>query len=553
MDSIAPLFAIGGWTLLSDVLVVLSAAFLLGAVLERLGFNALLGYLLAGVLLGPNATGVVTDPRAVEVLAELGVGLLLFSIGLEFSWGRLMATGRRVLWAGVLQVLLTLLLIAGVVMLSGMGLSIGLVIGSSLALSSTASVLRLLISRSELDTVHGRSALGILLVQDISVIPLVLLVDTVTTGGTAMEVVLQLGKTLGFVALLVGGFWVVALKLVPKLLLTRTLSGNRELALLLAAVTGLGSIALAHAVGLSPAVGAFVAGMLLAESDFATQVRADVGGLRTLLVTIFFVSIGMLADPAWIGVHLPMVVGYVVLLIAVKSLLIAAILAAFRIPLRSAIATGLCLAQGGEFAFVLAGQAYPKLIDDDLFQLITAVCVTTLFLTPPLVIGAPRAAQAIVGVLRKVGVVKGLPTAEPDEPLHTDGHVIVVGLGPAATEVVRQLRAAERDVTVVELGGGAVPRGRALGAQVLVGDATYPEVLQHAHVEQAASIVVTVPDAATAALSIRVARSLAPDIRIVARARYSRAKPDLEAAGADVVVDEEHSVGRTLAEVCTTC
>jgi len=537
-----------GWSLLANVLAVLAAAFVLGAVLQRVGFNALLGYLLAGVLLGPHATGVVSDARAVEVLAELGVGLLLFSIGLEFSWSRLLATGRRALAAGGLQVAATVAVIAFVARAAGASWRVSIVIGAALALSSTASVLRVLASRRALDAVYGRFSLGILLVQDVAVVPLVLLVDTLSFEGAMSDVFLRLGKTLGYAVALCAAFWIIAIKIVPRLLFTRTLSGNRELALLLAAVTGIGSTVAAHAVGLSPAVGAFVAGMLLAESAYSTQVRADVGGLRTLLVTIFFVSVGMLADPAWIAANLALMGGVVALIVLGKAVLIFVLLALLRVPGRHSVAAGLCLAQAGEFAFVLAGQAHPSVIDDEVLQLVAASSVATLFLTPLLVIGAPAIADRLVSLVRRRTAAAD---EEPDTPA-LEGHVIVVGLGPAGTEVVRRAREMGREVVVVELSGGALDRARMLGAQAILGDATYPEVLEHAHLESASVLVVTVPDDAAAVIVVASARRMAPDVRVLARARYSRSAEDLERAGAHEVMDEEHAVGRDLAELLGT-
>jgi len=534
-----------GWSLLANVLAVLAAALVLGAVLQRVGFNALLGYLLAGVLLGPHATGVVSDARAVEVLAELGVGLLLFSIGLEFSWSRLLATGRRALAAGGLQVAATVAVIAFVARAAGASWRVSIVIGAALALSSTASVLRVLASRRALDAVYGRFSLGILLVQDVAVVPLVLLVDTLSFEGAMSDVFLRLGKTLGYAVALCAAFWIIAIKIVPRLLFTRTLSGNRELALLLAAVTGIGSTVAAHAVGLSPAVGAFVAGMLLAESAYSTQVRADVGGLRTLLVTIFFVSVGMLADPAWIAANLALMGGVVALIVLGKAVLIFVLLALLRVPGRHSVAAGLCLAQAGEFAFVLAGQAHPSVIDDEVLQLVAASSVATLFLTPLLVIGAPAIADRLVSLVRRRTAAAD---EEPDTPA-LEGHVIVVGLGPAGTEVVRRAREMGREVVVVELSGGALDRARMLGAQAILGDATYPEVLEHAHLESASVLVVTVPDDAAAVIVVASARRMAPDVRVLARARYSRSAEDLERAGAHEVMDEEHAVGRDLAEL----
>ena len=266
------------WTALLDVLILLLAAMLLGSLCERLKQSALLGYLLAGTLLGPNALDWMPNHTAVATIAELGVALLLFTIGLEFSWRRLRSIGPIALGGGTVQVLLTGGLTAGVCLALGLGGRPALAVGAMIALSGTDSVLRLLVSRAEIDGVHGRHALGILLLQDIAVVPLVLVVTAL--GGEDSSSVAQIGYGIGravvVAAVLVGALFLLLNYLVPLLLNTEQAARNRDLPILLAIVTGVGTAWVSHTLGLSPVLGAFIAGLLLAESPFATQIRADI-------------------------------------------------------------------------------------------------------------------------------------------------------------------------------------------------------------------------------------------------------------------------------------
>ncbi|MBI3092451.1 MAG: cation:proton antiporter [Candidatus Tectomicrobia bacterium] len=362
------------WTYLTDYLVVLAAALLLGVVFERLRQNAILGYLLAGMLLGPRALNLVHGEEVVRGLAELGVALLLFAIGLEFSLRRLLRLGRIGLGGGTLQLLLTGGAAAAVGWAVGMAPTPTIAVAAMVSLSSTACVLRVLLDRAEIDSVHGRGALGILLLQDVAVVPLVLLISILGGATSAAGVPAVVGRALLLIVGLAGAFYLTSTYLLPRLFGTTVLSRNRELLILLAAILALGSAWAAHRLGLSPAVGAFFAGVLLAESPFALQIRADVGALRTLFATLFFASLGMVAHPGWLLEHWRLVAGLAGAIVVGKALLAAGVAVLLRYPLRHAMAMGLCLAQVGEFSFVMAEEAVERgVIADDTFLLFVSV------------------------------------------------------------------------------------------------------------------------------------------------------------------------------------
>ncbi|MFT5466206.1 MAG: CPA2 family monovalent cation:H+ antiporter-2 [Verrucomicrobiales bacterium] len=540
------------WAILLQIVALLGVALLLGVVFERLKQSAILGYLLAGTILGPFALDFVRADSGVPIVAELGVSLLLFAIGLEFSLKRLMRLGAMAVGGGSLQVVLTLLAGAGIAVLTGFEIRTALAIGAIVALSSTACVLRILTDRTQLDSVHGRSALGVLLLQDVAVVPLVLLVTMLGGAGSAFDMALGLGKALGLIVVLLAAFWWISNQFLPRLLKEINISRDRELLILLAAVLALGSACAAHALDLSPALGAFIAGMLLAESPFATQVRADVGAMRALFVTLFFTSVGMLGDPQWILENALLVLGVVVLIILGKSILITLLALIFKRTLAHAIATGIALAQVGEFGVVIAGiAASSQLIDESLLKLLVSSTLISLFLTPFLVRSALPIGESIERLAFRLGIWRHehqkskSAAAEHHEP--TKDHVIVAGFGPAGRQAGEELLRDRQAAIVLDLRPPNVELARTMGLDAALGDATNPDVLIHHGIEHAKALVISIPDHNSIVRVVQTVRHLAPTVQIIARARYHAFVPDLELAGATVVVDEEALVGRRLA------
>jgi len=537
----------GVWEAVFQLFALLAAALVIGMLFERFGQSAILGYLIAGMVLGPQVLGVVSKDSGVPVIAELGVSLLLFTIGLEFSARRLLRLGPVAGLGGSLQVVATLFLSTGLAMLFGQDLKAALCIGSAVALSSTACVLRLLTDRSEIDSVHGRTALGILLLQDIAVVPLVLFVTMLAGGGGPSEMILGLGKAVGLIVAMVAGFRILAGWVIPSVMKQLSLSRDRELLVLLAVVLATGSALAAHALELSPALGAFIAGMMLAESPFSTQIRADVGGLRILFVTLFFASVGMLGDPVWIAGNFPAVIGLTVLIIAGKGLVVALVARAFRLPARYALATGLALAQVGEFGVVIAGIAKSGgVLEDEPFRLLVSATLLALFATPLLVRIARPAGRKLEDWLmrsRKAATDREAVT----NPSADSRLVFIIGFGPAGQRVATDLDQMENlSCLVIDLRPANIDLAKSMGLHAVLGDATHLEFLIHHGIEQADAAIITVPDHRTVVRLVGSIRQLGDDIAIVARARYHAFTDEVIEAGATVTVDEEQVTGRRL-------
>ncbi len=537
------------WSALTEILILLAAALVLGALFERLRQSAILGYLLAGLLLGPGALNWVHGDEFVRDFAELGVSLLLFVIGLEFSLRRLLKIGAVGLGGGTLQVVITCLLGAGAAYQLGVGGPEALAIGAIVSLSSTACVLRVLADRAEMDSMTGRISLGVLLLQDAAVVPLVLLVTMLGGEPSAGAIAKGMGWSVFLIAGLAGGLYLVSHFLLPRVMRDPTLTRNRELAILLAVVLALGSAWLAHRLGLSPAIGAFIAGILLAESPFAVQIRADVGALRALFVTLFFTSVGMLGNPVWIAENWALIAGTVGLIIVGKTLVTTLVVRLFASKLRHAAGAGLSLAQVGEFSFVLATIAFNSgngVLGEQTFKLFVSVTLVTLFMTPYLVAAGPGFGRFLQNLARLGGISKTAETEPAAEGSTRIGHIIVIGFGPAAQRMHAKMFKRHGSILVIDLNPRNLTLARGMGLSAQVGDATNPELLRHAAVADAAIVVITIPDHRAATTIVRHIRNLSPDTPVIVRSRYHAFANDLHRAGATVTVDEEDWIGRRL-------
>jgi len=527
------------WNLLLEIVVLLGAALVFGGIFARLGQSPLLGYLLAGMFVGaPGGVEFVRSGRDIEAIAELGVTLLLFGLGLEFSWKRLRGFGRSALLGGVGQVMGTGALVAVVGLALGLPGKQAVAMGAMLALSSTAGVLRVLMDRAEIDSPHGRNAVAILLVQDIAVVPLAILVSILGTGGTVGETAWEVGRVL----LIAGGLVVLLFLFVSQLAVRAfgalAIERTRELTTLLAVLVGLGSAWAAHAAGVSPALGAFVAGMLLGASPFATQIRADIASLRVVLLTLFFSAIGMTADPIWMMHHAPLVLGTSAALIVGKTLAVWIVMRLFGAPNRVGAATGLTLAQIGEFAFVLGAiGAASGTVTEETRMLVVSCALVTLFATPPLVAYAP----AIAGWIFRKGTA---PAAR--EPLGTGPDVVIVGFGPAGQGVARALTGRSEIGVVLDLNRDAISKASEFGLRGQMGDATQLDVLEHVGVCRAQVVAITIPSRDMAIAALKQILSLAPNARIILRSRYERHTDDFAECGAHTVVGDEEQVAAVL-------
>ncbi|SFI80346.1 cation:proton antiporter [Planctomicrobium piriforme] len=532
------------WNLLFNIVLLLGACMVAGGLFARFGQSPMLGYLLAGMFLGgPGSIRVIHSEHEIEAIAELGVALLLFSLGLEFSIARLLSLGNKTLMAGGLQVLLTSIFGTLFCLVFGLPVTEAVAVGSLISLSSTACVLRVLMERSEVDSPQGRNTLAVLLTQDIAVVPLAIMMTFLAHGGTPASIAFDIGKTLLAAGGLIFALHISLNIIAVRALGTLTLDRNRELTLVLAVVVGLGSAWMAIRADISPSLGAFVAGMFLGSSPFATQIRADISSLRTVLLTLFFGAAGMVASPLWIAQHIPLVVFVTTLIVAGKAAIVWGIFRLAGQPHQIAAATGICLAQIGEFAFVLASIGRESgVIQHETHMLVVSVTIASLCATPLLVSNAVR-----IGC--KLSTLIGATALRPGESAsfveqHPD--IVIIGFGPAGRLAAEPFVGRGERVHVIDLNQRGVAEAQRLGFIAYVGDASQAEVLEHAHVEGAKVIMITIPDHAAALRILEELRRVAPHTHITVRSRYQRFTHEYFDSGASVVIGDEEEVGARL-------
>jgi len=528
--------------LILNLTLAVVAAALGGALAQRLGLPVIVGYLLAGVALGQRTPGPVADVRVVQVMAELGVTFLMFGIGAELSIGEIRRVGRVAGLGGAGQMLATIALVAVCAPLLGLSGYHGLFLGSLLAVSSTAVALKVLMGRGEMGSVHARLALGLAVIQDLAVVPLMVLLPAL--AGRSGSVLADLALALAKAALLLGATLALGGRTVPWLLARMARAGSRELFLLVVVGIALGTALLAHALGLSLALGAFLAGLLVAESELAHQAVAEILPLRDLFATLFFTSVGMLIDPVFVLAYAGPIAFGVALVVLGKGLVTAAAPLAFGYSARVALLVGASLAQVGEFSFVLAQQGRDLgLIPSWLYDLTLSVALVSILLTPFLV----RAAPPLQRWLARLPAV-GRRFAEPVEPrLGSEQaprlHAVICGFGRVGGELAEALALRGFHFLVIELDPWRFARLQQRGIPAIYGDAANPAVLAHANLEQARVLAATMPDARAAALVARHARAANRRLNIVARAQSAEDVDRLYQAGADEVVHPQFEAG----------
>ena len=477
--------------LVVDLVIALTAAFVGGMVAQRLGQPVLIGYILAGIFIGPNTPGLVADRERVLLLANLGVAFLMFALGVEFSFAELQRVRRAALIGGGLQIPLTIVLGAAAGLAVGWSPRAALLLGGAFAISSSVVALKLLLGRGEIDSPQGRVALGLSVVQDLSLVPMLALLPVLAGGGEELGVALL--RSLGIAAVALVAVVFLGTRLVPRVLYLVAASGSRELFLLTIVVIALGTGLASHAAGLSFALGAFLAGLIVSESEFDVQVLAEIIPLRDLFSTLFFVAVGMLVDPSFLLAHLGLVLGLIAVLVVGKLLITGGALLAARVDHRTATLSAAVLAQMGEFSFVLAGVGLAAgIVDDDQYGLILAVALGSILVVPLLLAAAPlltATAEHLPGVARQERAQAG--EAPESEPLSR--HVVVCGYGRVGAELGSVLQRRGFRHAVIELNPAIVRDLRQQGIAAYYGDAGVEALLLKAGVERARTLAVATP------------------------------------------------------------
>ncbi len=536
--------------LILNIAIAVTAALIGGLIAHRLHQSVIVGYLLAGVALGPFTPGFVGDRVRISELAEIGVVFLMFALGIEFSLKELSRV-RAVAFIGVsAQMLLLIAAGLGLGFLLGWPLLQSLFFGGAISISSTMVILKTLLDRGEVASNHGRVLLGMLIAQDLAAVLLIALLPRLANGAGAnlLDLALILARAAAFIAVVL----FLGVRVVPRLMARVERLRSPELFLLTAVTLALGTATISALLGLTPALGAFLGGLLLTESEFEHRVVAEVVPMRNLFATLFFVSIGMLVNPLFIVRNLPSVIGLTLFVLAAKTLITLLAVLPFRLGARATLFTSLGMISLGEFSYILAQRGLDVgAISANFYSLLLAASVLTILLTPLSFQSAPALERLLERspVARRAMLAHASWWSGEPEALRDD-HALIIGYGRVGSHVAHGLRQEGFTVAVIEQDLHLARQIRAEGMSVIYGDASSPIILAAAHPESARLIVVALPDSGATREVVRNARRANPQAPIFARIARDEDEEEALRIGATAVSAPERAGALLLLDLC---
>ncbi|SHF21186.1 Kef-type potassium/proton antiporter, CPA2 family [Fodinibius roseus] len=525
---------------LNELVVLFMVSVGIAYLCYRLKLVPIVGFLIAGAVIGPNAFALVPEQELVDILAEIGVILLLFTIGIEFSLEKLNRIRKAIVVSGSFQVIVTTAIVTAILVLSGVSLNNGIYTGFLVALSSTAIVLGLFSQRGETDTPTGQLSLAVLIFQDLAIVLMVLLVPILAgDSDSGYEVLWILGKAV----LLIMVVLILARRIIPWVLEKVAKTRKQELFLLSVVAICFGTVALSNMANVSLALGAFMAGLIVSESEFSEQALSEILPLRTIFNAVFFVSVGMLLDLRYVLEYPLLLVGIALGVILLKLIITSTGLLVLGYPVRIAAASGLALAQIGEFSFVLerAGRTAgmtPAGVGEIGSQTFIAVSVLLMILTPFLLNAGPKLGTMLARTpLKRFGQESG--DLESDQRKTLEDHVIIVGYGPAGRHLVQVLQETGIPYVVVEMNPESVEEMKRNDIPAIYGDAGREHILELSGIAKAKLCVIATNAPSASPRIIKIARHNNPTLQIIVRTRYLTDVVRLENLGADIVIPEE--------------
>ncbi|MBL8017621.1 MAG: cation:proton antiporter [Ignavibacteria bacterium] len=543
--------------LIQDIVIILFAAVVIIVICSRLKIPSVVGFLLTGIIIGPYTTGLIKNTHDIELLAEIGIVLMMFIIGIEFSIKKLNRIKNLILFAGGGQVVFTIIAVAAIALLFDLNFAQSLFFGFIISLSSTAIVLKLLQDKKQLDSPHGKIELAILLFQDLCVVPMVILTPILALkeGSDIGSNLLQTG--IAFVSINIIFF--TARKIMPFILNVIVKTRLKEIFILTSLFLCIGMAFLTDYLGLSLALGSFIAGLIISESRYSHQVVADILPFKESFNSIFFISVGMLLNVNFALTHIPNVLMFGAGIVLLKALVILIFVLFLKYPFRVAVISALGLAQAGEFSFVLAklGLGY-SILNDDMFQLFLSASILTMIFSPfafslsPGIATKAEKGTFIGGWLKSKEKKTGLNSQADTSKKPPEDHVIIVGYGLNGRNLAKVLDSRKIPFIIVELNTDNVKEAEKRGHNVIYGDATKRKILEEAAIKTAKVITFAISDSLVIDHAVATARFMNPKILIIARTKYVTEIDRLYELGADIVFAEEYETSiEILARVMT--
>ncbi len=530
-------------TFFSSIVVIFGLSIAVLFACHRLRIPTIVGFLVTGILAGPYGLRLVNETRDVETLSEIGVVLLLFTIGIEFSLKSLLSIKKTFFVGGTIQVFISILAVGLIALAAGRSPAESIFIGFVISLSSTAIVLKRLQEKADVESPHGRAIVGILIYQDLIVIPMLLLLPFLS--GTLKNPAASIGIFLAKIGLICVLMFIGMKLVVPKILFQIAKTRNREIFLLSIIVLCFSIAWLTSSIGLSIALGAFLAGLIISESEYSYQALGNMLPFRDVFTSIFFISIGMLFDIGYFIRNPVIVLCLSAAVIVIKSLVAGAVPALLGFPLRTMVLVGLALSQVGEFSFVLlrAGQDM-HFLDRNTYQLLLHVSIGTMVATPFIMASGNALVKFAFSLPLPEKIKAGFPShiAKVDalqRPQATSGHLVIIGYGICGRHLAQAAKVAEIPYLILEMNPETVHVERAKGEPIFYGDATQAAVLVHLDIAKARVVVVAIPDPVATREVIAIARQLNPTVHIIARTRFFPEMESLYKLGASEVIPEE--------------
>ena len=522
-----------GIPLLRDIIILMGVSIPIIILFHRLGMPIIVGFLVTGVIIGPHGLKLITEAGTVEMLAQIGVVMLLFTIGLELSIAKLRNIGREAIICGGLQILLTTAVIIVIVKAFNQPFPQAILFGFIIAQSSTAIILKILSDRGEIDSSHGRLAMGIVIVQDIAVVPMVILLQHI--GQVEGITVVLIAKSMLTAIIAVSAILGAAYFLVPHILSEVVKLRNREVFIITALFLCLSIAWLTSRVGLSLAIGAFIAGLVISESEYSHQIVADMLPFRDVFSSLFFISIGMLLRFDYFLTNLPYLLPAALAIIILKVLIIIGIGQLLRYPLRLTVIVAIGLSNIGEFSFVLMkiGEGY-SLLTGDMYQTFIAASILTMITVPLLFEKSPKIALGLARLFK----TKETAYAEP-APKGLSNHVIVAGYGLNGQNTANVLKSTGIDYIILDMNVERVRKAKKEKHRALFGDISHPEILKKAGIKRARIIVFAVSDPVATRMALKAAKDINPQVYAIVRTRYTGEVDALYKLGANQVIAEE--------------
>jgi len=524
---------------LKSLVIIFGISAIIVFLLGRLKIPSIVGFLIAGVIMGPYGFELIKDVHEVEILAEIGVILLMFTIGLEFSLKNLLMLRTAVFGGGLIQVSLTIVVVALInYILLHSRINMGIFNGFLVSLSSTAIVMKMLFDRAEISAPHGRISIGMLIFQDLCVVPFMLFIPLLAgNGGGIGNIALTLFKALMVVGIvLFASRWAV-----PHILHQVVATRSRELFVISIILLCLGTALFTSKMGLSLALGAFLAGIIISETEYASQAISDILPFKESFTGLFFISIGMLLNLHFFRLNFTSVLDAVFAILVIKILTVVFSSIAIGQSLRNSVRAGFYLFQIGEFSFILAVAGKRQgLITEDVYQIFLSASVMTMMLTPFMISTSFRVSNWLFSrpLLQNIDH-KLRRTEEKEYPKKKSGHVVIIGFGVNGSNLAKVLRKSEIPYVVLEINSNTVREMKRKGEPIYYGDGTSMEILHKLGMQRAKILVIAISDAAATRMITQIARKENPDLYIIVRTRYVAEVDDLKQLGANEVLPEE--------------